>query len=54
MASCPPLGDAHGAFARIRRFRTYLPWTIPRESDFLVFEADGDWVPDRPEGLSVE
>src|SRR4249920_3130025 len=39
MASCPPLGGAHGAFARIRRFRAYLSWTVPRESDRLVFEA---------------
>ena len=50
----PPFGDQHGAFARIRRFRAYLSWTVPRESDCLVFEADGDRMPDRPEGLSVE
>jgi len=44
----PPLGGAHGAFARIRRVRAYLSWTIPRESDCLVLEADGDRVPDSP------
>ena len=50
----PSLGDGDGTFARICRFSAYLSWTIPRESDLLVFEANGDWVPDRPKGLSVE
>ena len=50
----PPLGDGNGTFARICRFRAYLPGSIPRESDFLIFEADGKRVPDRPKSLTVE
>ncbi len=47
-------GEGDGTFARICWLPTYLPWAIPWESDLLVFKEDRDWVPDRPESLSME